>query len=63
MIGWTMDILVGWIAGSVVLGLLFGVVEEFAGGGKGFETAGVLIGTVLGIALMRRARTKRKVTP
>lgn len=64
MVGWLVDILVGWIVGSVIGGLVLGGGAAVLGaGGSGFDTAGVLIGTVLGIVLMRRARARRLATP
>lgn len=56
MVGWIVDILVGWIVGSVVLGLLFGI------GGQTAGQVDVVLGTVLGIYLMRRRRSKAVVT-
>jgi uncharacterized membrane protein YeaQ/YmgE (transglycosylase-associated protein family) len=62
--GWVFDIVVGWVAGSVIGGLLFDLLGAFAGTDdstmQNLQLAGVVIGTVLGIAAMRRLRAWRE---
>jgi hypothetical protein len=53
MLGWVVDVLVGWVVGSIVVGVPFSFAGEAAGG------IGVLIGTALGIWAMRRRRSQK----
>lgn len=57
--GWAFDILVGWVMGSIPLGIACGVVGAFVGAEVAFSAAGVLMGTILGIVFMRRRRWLR----
>ncbi len=49
---WTIDILVGWVVGSIVGGFAWDLIT----GGSGQPIVGVVIGTAAGIFLMRRRR-------
>ncbi len=41
--GWAFDILVGWVMGSIPLGIACGVVGAFVGAEVAFSAAGVLM--------------------
>lgn len=60
MIGWLLDVLVGWIVGSVVLGLAAGVLAAVLGVSSDAEAAmnsvAIVVGTIGGIWLMRKRR-------
>lgn len=55
---WTVDVLVGWLVGSVSLGITLEVVAVLLGAEEPvfFQRIGVIAGTIGGIYLMRRRR-------
>lgn len=57
--GWTIDVLLGWIVGSIAGGLAAGMIT---GEGSKFQTFGVLGGTIVGVVIMRRRRARRAHT-
>lgn len=63
MLGWVLDVVVGWVIGSVVLGLAAGLLAAVLGVSSDAETAmnsvAIVIGTVGGIWLMRKRRADR----
>jgi hypothetical protein len=63
--GWVVDILVGWIAGSIALGLPLDILGAFIGGEGPLRATGVVVGTGLGIGYMRYSRWRRnaRTTP
>ena len=61
---WIFDVLVGWAVGSALFGMVFELVGALLfGAGPAFSTAGVLIGTVVGIGSMRWRRAAREGRP
>ncbi len=65
-LGWAIDVLVGWVVGSVVVGVPFDIIGALAGLGQvpgqiGVPgEIGVVLGTVLGIVFMRHGRARRR---
>jgi hypothetical protein len=63
--GWIVDILVGWAVGSVVFGILTGIISASVGmdyeSTVAFSQLGTLAGTVVGITHMRRWRRSRSM--
>jgi outer membrane lipoprotein SlyB len=57
---WALDIVVGWLGGSIVFGLLFDLVS---GGSTDAQGVGAVVGTIVGIAYMRRRRNDSDSNP
>lgn len=57
--GWIVDILVGWIVGSILFGIAFAALGELFGAAEAMQWFGGVLGIVIGIAVMRRSRARR----
>lgn len=58
--GWIVDILVGWLMGSIVGGLVFAFIDVLAAANGRLAPLGVVAGTAGGVAWMRRHRARRE---
>ena len=65
VVGWVIDVLVGWLVGSIVLGIVFEIAAALVGAGQdaqnGMRLTGVVVGTIVGIWWMRRRRSTAEV--